>query len=167
MARGLRAIGAEIERMHEYERLGLCAPEWVAVRAVAARAAAMVEGLPITIDVLAELEIVADPIVGQVFQNLFDNTRKHAGPVSGVTVRARDGAAGLVIAVEDDGIGIPAADKERVFERGVGHGTGIGLFLVREILGITGIAITETGEAGRGARFELHVPPGQYRFVQP
>ena len=42
---------------------------------------------------------------------------------------------------------------------------GMGLFLAREILAITGITITETGEAGKGARFELHVPEGGYQVA--
>ena len=41
---------------------------------------------------------------------------------------------------------------------------GIGLILVREILAITGISITETGEYGTGARFVMRVPKGNYRF---
>jgi signal transduction histidine kinase len=65
---------------------------------------------------------------------------------------------------EDDGIGITRKDKSRIFERGIGQNTGLGLFLVREILSITGITIAETGEAGKGARFEIHVPWGRYAF---
>ena len=40
----------------------------------------------------------------------------------------------------------------------------MGLFLTREILGITGITIEETGEPGKGARFEMLIPKGMYRF---
>jgi signal transduction histidine kinase len=69
--------------------------------------------------------------------------------------------------VEDDGPGIPEENKERIFEKGFGNNTGLGLFLTREILGITGITIRETGEPGTGARFELTVPPGSYRFTDP
>jgi len=42
--------------------------------------------------------------------------------------------------------------------------TGYGLFLASEILGITELSIVETGE-GSGARFEIRVPRGTYRFV--
>ena len=54
-------------------------------------------------------------------------------------------------------------EKEVIFERGVGKNTGLGLFLAREILALTGIAVRETGVPGRGARFELVVPPGAFR----
>ena len=52
--------------------------------------------------------------------------------------------------------------KERIFLKGVGKNTGYGLFLAREILGITEISIRETGTSGKGARFEILVPPGRY-----
>lgn len=45
----------------------------------------------------------------------------------------------------------------------VGKNTGLGLFLSREILSITGITLTEAGDPGKGARFEITVPDGIYR----
>ncbi|MDD1694555.1 MAG: ATP-binding protein, partial [Methanoregula sp.] len=63
------------------------------------------------------------------------------------------------------GAGIAVEDKKRLFERGFGHHTGLGLFLSREILAITGITITENGEPGKGARFEILVPDGTWRSV--
>jgi signal transduction histidine kinase len=46
---------------------------------------------------------------------------------------------------------------------GFGKNNGLGLALSREILSITGITIKETGEPGKGARFEMTVPKGMYR----
>ena len=77
----------------------------------------------------------------------------------------QDSKKGLVISVEDDGVGISDDDKRHLFERGFGKNTGLGLFLSREILAITGITIKETGDPGNGARFELTVPKGNYRSV--
>ena len=51
----------------------------------------------------------------------------------------------------------------RIFVQGYGNHTGLGLFLCREIFGITGITITETGIFGSGARFEIAVPQGRWR----
>ena len=65
---------------------------------------------------------------------------------------------------EDNGSGIPEDEKDLVFGRGYGRNTGLGLFLTREILAITGLSIRETGEAGKGARFEIHIPKGVYRI---
>jgi signal transduction histidine kinase len=81
-----------------------------------------------------------------------------------IRIASQESGDGLLISVEDDGTGIPEADKKRLFERGFGHNTGLGLFLSREILAITGIMITGTGEPGKGARFEILVPKGGYRF---
>jgi signal transduction histidine kinase len=61
-------------------------------------------------------------------------------------------------------VGIETAEKGRIFERGVGKNTGMGLFLTREILGITQISIEETGVPGKGARFEIRIPKGTWRF---
>jgi signal transduction histidine kinase len=68
---------------------------------------------------------------------------------------------------EDDGIGVQETDKDRIFEKGFGKNTGLGLFLSREILSITGLAMRETGISGKGARFEILVPNGKYRFTRP
>jgi signal transduction histidine kinase len=86
--------------------------------------------------------------------------------VTAITVgceRAPDG--GLFIVVEDNGVGIPVDEKEKIFEKGFGKNTGFGLFLVREILAITGITIRETGTPGEGARFEISVPKEGFRLT--
>ncbi|HUT39460.1 MAG TPA: ATP-binding protein, partial [Methanoregula sp.] len=70
----------------------------------------------------------------------------------------------LLLFFADNGNGIPDAIKEKIFERGYGKQKGMELFLVREILSITGITIKETGTFGKGARFEMLVPKGAYRF---
>ncbi|MEM2123977.1 MAG: ATP-binding protein, partial [Methanolinea sp.] len=69
----------------------------------------------------------------------------------------------LLVAWEDDGVGIPGEEKERIFEYKYGKNTGLGLFLVHEILAATGISVRETGTPGRGARFEIRVPHRLWR----
>lgn len=90
-----------------------------------------------------------------------------AGAVASATAGAGAGGGGGgrgVIIVEDDGLGIPEDVKGRIFDQAFGRHTGYGLFLSREILGITGMTISETGEEGRGARFEISVPRENYRW---
>ena len=70
----------------------------------------------------------------------------------------RESGSGVIIVFEDNGIGIPANQKEAIFNRKAFRDTGLGLFLVREILTLTGITISETGIPGHGARFEIRVP---------
>jgi signal transduction histidine kinase len=66
---------------------------------------------------------------------------------------------------EDNGGGIDRETKKHLFKHGFGKHTGFGLFLIREILSITGITIDENGEPGKGARFEIIVPNDMYRFI--
>lgn len=70
----------------------------------------------------------------------------------------------ITLVCEDDGVGVKNEDKERIFEQGVEKNTGMGLFLSREILLITGISILENGIAGSGARFEIRIPNRMWRF---
>ena len=72
----------------------------------------------------------------------------------------------LMIICHDDGRGIPVSEKENIFLHKYGKNTGIGLFLAREILSITGLTIRENGEPGKGARFEIQVPAGKFRRLQ-
>ncbi|NLB00151.1 MAG: sensor histidine kinase, partial [Methanomicrobiales archaeon] len=110
------------------------------------------------------LAVYADPMLSRVFANLMDNTLRHGESATRIRVRYRLEEDGdLTLIWEDDGAGVPAEEKSRIFNRGVGKNTGLGLFLIREILGITGISIAETGEPGKGARFEIRVSHGMYR----
>ncbi|MEN6342656.1 MAG: HAMP domain-containing sensor histidine kinase, partial [Methanospirillum sp.] len=100
----------------------------------------------------------------KVFYNLIDNALRYGGPgLTMIRVSSKESAAGLITVCEDDGVGISEEDKQHLFVRGFGKNTGFGLFLSREILGITGISIRENGEPGKGARFEMTVPKGVYR----
>lgn len=64
---------------------------------------------------------------------------------------------------EDDGVGIPTEYKKAIFKREYFRNTGFGLNLSQEILGITELTISETGQPGLGARFEILVPKGKFR----
>jgi signal transduction histidine kinase len=119
--------------------------------------------LEVSVD-LSGLEIFADPMLEKVFYNFIDNTMRHGEQVKKIGVSCRKEKDGLLLLYEDDGVGVAPEDKERIFDRGFGKNTGLGLFLVRAILRVTQITVSETGEQGKGVRFELHVPDGAYRF---
>ncbi|MCX6684124.1 MAG: PAS domain S-box protein [Methanoregula sp.] len=156
------AIRHQIEFARTYENLGVCAPQWQDLRQVIARLPKIL--IPVQADIPA-VEIFADPMLVLVFANLLDNTQRHGQDVSSIQVTLDEKPEGLSIFWNDDGVGIPEDEKEKIFDRGVGKNTGLGLFLVREILDITHITIRETGEPGKGVRFEMTVPKGQYRFL--
>ena len=92
-----------------------------------------------------------------------DDAARHGGKFTTIRFSLGESGNDRLIVCEDDGNGIPAEEKEKIFERGLGKNTGMGLFLAREILSITGITITETGEPGKGARFAMTVLKGMYR----
>ncbi len=145
-----------------YQEIGLKNPQWQEITSLVNNLHA--GPLRIVSDV-AGLKIFADPLLSKVFTNLLDNTVRHGGQVTTVTITATKTGSGLVLSWEDDGVGIEQADKERIFDRNFGKNTGLGLFLVREILSLTGITVKENGVPGRGARFEITVPEGAYRFT--
>jgi signal transduction histidine kinase len=100
---------------------------------------------------------LADPLLLKVIYNLMENAIRHGQTVTRISSyweKKSDGCVDWII--EDDGIGIPLSLKKSIFSREVGKNTGLGLFLAREILAITGITIQEVGGEGEGARFLMN-----------
>ena len=116
-------------------------------------------------DISSDIEIFTDPLIFKVIYNLMDNAVRYSGKIPTIRFSIQDSADDIVIVCEDDGIGVSPDEKETIFERGYGKNTGLGLALSREILNITGISLTEAGEIGKGARFEITVPKGMWRSV--
>ena len=110
------------------------------------------------------LQVYADPLLEKVFENLIDNSLRHGEHVRNIEVGCEKRGTGLVLLYRDDGAGIPDTEKEKIFEKGFGKNTGLGLFLIREILAITGLSIRECGQYGSGVLFEIQVPEGGFRF---
>ena len=155
----------QIEFTKTYEDIGVKAPQWQNVAEQMAVLKPLLEGTGVRLSVLTgNLEIYADPLLAKVFENLLDNSLRHGEHVRQITVKYTERDEGLILIYQDDGAGIPSHDKKHIFEKGFGKNTGLGLFLTREILSITGITITETGLFGGGVQFELHVPAGSYRL---
>jgi PAS domain S-box-containing protein len=159
-------IADMIQFTKEYEQIGTGVPVWQDLATVITAAGKGIIPGQFTLinDLPATTEVFADPMLEKVFFNLLDNAVRHGGRVTQVRVSSRPSGEDLVIVWEDNGVGIPAGEKEYIFDRGFGKNTGLGMFLVREILSLTGISIMETGEPGRGARFEMTVHGGAYRI---
>jgi len=160
-------IERQITFTQYYQELGVVAPEWQNVNASIRKAVA---GLPMR-DIHIEVdpknpEVFADRLFEKVFYNLIDNALRYGGDqMKTIRVFSQESDRGLRIFCEDDGVGITDEEKKHIFTRGFGKNTGFGLFLSQEILSITGITIAETGMPGKGARFEITVPKGAYRFA--
>ena len=150
--------------MRDYPAIGVQPAQWLGLRATAGRAARGVGlGNVAVEDSLPAVAVLADPLLERVFATLIENAVRHGGGVTRILLGAEPADDGLVLVVEDDGAGVPWADKERIFERGFGRNTGLGLFLAREILESMGMTIAEAGVPGHGARFEIRIPHGRVR----
>ncbi len=161
-------ISSMIRFTKEYEQIGVHSPSWQNVHMLVNDVAkeAPLEYIKIKNDIPVSAEVFADPLFVKVCYNLMDNAIRYGGKITTIRFYVEECDEDKIIVCEDDGNGVPIEDKERIFERGYGKNTGLGLSLSREILGITGITICEKGEQGKGARFEITVPNGKWRFIE-
>jgi len=159
-------INQQITFTKHYQDIGVQAPQWQNVHDTIASAVTLLDLSSVTVQIpFSDIEIYADPLLGKVFYNLLENAVRHGHATSIVQFSSHVNGDALTIACEDNGGGIDRETKKHLFKRGYGKNTGFGLFLIREILSITGITIDENGEPGKGARFEITVPNGTYRFI--
>jgi len=150
----------------DYQDIGIAPPEWQDVRQTVIKSCAGIRLGEITLDVEIEgVGIYADRLLSSVFSHLIENAIRHGEKTTRIRLFCEESFEELHIVCEDDGIGIPPEAKEKIFHRQFFSRTGLQMYLVQEILSITGISIRETGIYGTGACFELRVPKGGYRFL--
>ncbi|WP_440950566.1 response regulator [Methanosphaerula subterraneus] len=161
------AIKKQIQFTAEYQDIGATPPHWHRLQDVVWRAGTSLRRYGVTLKTdLNDIEIYADALLERVFSNLFENSLSHGITVTEISVSWSPAGDDLLLIVEDNGQGVPAELKEKIFSMGYGSSTGYGLFLIREILDMTGITIREAGIPGAGARFEIRVPKETYRMPQ-
>lgn len=166
ISRQMEMITHLLEIAREYEQMGISAPVWCDMQPILADCAQEVfaGSVKLVNNLPTGFEIFADKMIGKVMYNLFDNAKYHGMHVTRITVAfSRDGETGI-FSVEDDGVGVPDSEKSRIFLKGVGSRSGLGLYLAQEILSLTGLKIRETGTPGKGARFEILIPPTMSRI---
>jgi signal transduction histidine kinase len=160
-------IQRQIAFTRDYQDIGVRSPQWRNLETCIKTIISLrtLKGIFLEVD-LDSLEIYADPMIEKVFVNLIDNSLRHGEDVSQIRFSySRPGdSSSLCLVYEDNGVGIPAPIKDRIFDKGFGRHTGFGLFLSREILAITQLTIRENGVPGQGARFEISVPGDKFRF---
>ena len=105
----------------------------------------------------------------QVLLNLLSNALKFCSPDGWIEVEARSAGRSLLLAVSDDGPGVPVGERETVFDKfrqsvkpvaGRSHGTGLGLSICREIVQRHGGRIWVESSSRGGARFVVELPRG-------
>ncbi len=161
----IESIRNQMAFVRSLQDLGITSPAWQSVKKVFNEAVLLHPSSTIDIRVeMDDIELYADPLFPRVFYNLVANSIQHGDhQLTKIRLSAKKSGESLILIYEDNGKGIPIDEKEKIFEFGFGMGTGFGLFLIRELLGFTGITITETGEPGKGAKFEILVPKGKFR----
>jgi DNA-binding response OmpR family regulator len=155
-----------VEFTGEYQKIGVKSPVWKNARRLVDESGKYSDLGAVRLEnsIPAAVEVYADPLIEKVFFNLIDNAVRYGKKTTTIRFRYAGTDSGGTIVCEDDGIGIPAEEKEKIFAFEYGMNTGLGLFLAREILSITGITIRETGIPGEGARFEMKCPKGAIRI---
>jgi len=172
LLRKLQAIqqsSAEIQNLIEftgqYQNLGETVPKWQTLEKLFKTR--IIQGLLSDLNLVLDLkgiEIFADNMLEKVIYNLVENSVRHGKNLTQIRLSRLEESGAMIIWYEDDGGGILYEEKEKVFKKGFGKNTGLGLFLIREILSITGISIIENGRPGDGVRFEIRAPAGKWRI---
>lgn len=154
-----------IEFTGEYQKIGVRSPVWHNARILVDMSEKYTNTGTVRIEntLPDSLEIFADPLIMKVFSNLIDNAVRYGKTITAITFRYEVSGEGGTIFCEDDGVGVADGEKEKIFAYEYGLNTGLGLFLAKEILTITGITIRETGIPGKGARFEIRCPQNAIR----
>lgn len=175
--RELDALTQMVEELLELSRIESGrVPLRLAPTAVAAVVAPVVERLrpqaeraelALTVNVPADLPLVLidGPRVQQVLGNLLHNAIKFTPAGGTIAIDAREADGALLVRVTDDGVGIPAGDLPRIFERFYkadrarsGGGTGLGLAIARHIVQAHGGQIWARSKEGEGSRFYFTLP---------
>lgn len=161
IASAINQIESIFDYAKTYERLGAEELTYLKVEGSIEEAIQLFtepKGARLEID-LNGLTVLADSLLRQLFYNLIDNSLKHGERVSRIKVFFKQTDRDeLKLIYEDNGVGIPRAEKERIFKEGYGKGTGYGLHLIGKMCEVYGWTIQETGEEGKGAQFTVTLP---------
>jgi signal transduction histidine kinase len=125
--------------------------------------------ITVTTDFADSCEALIDPTrMRQVFANLLDNAIKYTAPGGKVTIATRCEGTNVVVSVRDNGMGIPAEEQGKIWDRlyrgdksRSQRGLGLGLSLVRAIVRAHDGKVQVISEPGHGSEFTVRIPAGQ------
>jgi PAS domain S-box-containing protein len=157
-------IQALIDFTRQYQDLGINPPKWQRVEEIMKKRniASLLSDVSVSLPD-EHIEVYADPMFEKVLYNLIDNSIRHGEKVTLISLSYVNHDPDIILRYTDNGVGISTEDKKKIFKKGFGKNTGLGLFLIREILHLTGIIISEEGIPGNGVRFDMIVPAGAFR----
>jgi len=161
----VKSIESQLEFSKAYDSMGTQPPRWQNADEVFREAWAMglAAGLQKKTD-LEDLELLADTLLVRAFGLLMDNTKQHGVGATTIEMRYERHGDSLIVIYEDDGCGIKPEEKPLIFNQGYGKHNGLGLFLAKQVLEMSGMSVRECGAPGVGARFEITVPAGGWRL---
>ena len=150
----------------EYQEIGTNRPSWTNLATIIRKVITLFhEEQDMIISTIPEhLEVYVDPLFEKVFFVLIDNALRHGMQVTGIRISHTEGHE-LRVYCEDNGVGIPADEKDTIFRKGIGKNTGLGLYLAREIMTINGCTLKEIGSPGTGGVFEIVIPADKWRDI--
>jgi len=145
-----------------YEKIGVEQPSEIDVAQCFNQAATLLPNLG-TIKVVNDcqgLYVTADSLLKQLFYNFLDNSLKYGEKVTQIRLSYTKEKDRVKLFYEDDGVGVPEANKLKLFHEGfsTGKSTGLGLFLIKKMVEVYGWTIAEEGEPGTGAKFTITIP---------
>lgn len=114
-------------------------------------------------NIIASIDV---SLISRLLQNLLDNAVKYGRPNGGIWVSLCKKEGEIQLSVKDDGMGIPAEHREKIWQRfyqadpsrSGDNGAGLGLSMVKKIAEIHGGYMSLTSEEGKGSTFTLHLP---------
>ena len=115
---------------------------------------------------LSSLEVYGDSLLEKVIFNLIENSIRHGGDITRINFGLTLTGETLTWYIQDDGTGVADEEKEEIFRTSETNNKRKGLFLVDQVLSACRMKICECGIYGQGARFEVLVPPGLYKFIK-
>jgi two-component system phosphate regulon sensor histidine kinase PhoR len=165
----LERLAADVDRVSRLTKSLLTLARMEAIGEGEGESAATVEapeGIDLNVEADEDLVAQADPVLlRQVLIGLLTNAYKHTIPPGVVNLRARREDSSVLIEVEDTGAGIPAGERDRVFDRfyrGSGslerEGFGLGLAIAKRMIDVMGGAISVASEEGKGSTFTIRLP---------
>ena len=155
----------QLDFLKAYQEIGLKGPVWQDIGAMISRMPLPFSEKGIELKIQTnDAEILADPQLEKVFFNLFDNSLKHGIGLSHISISLLDKPNFVELIYQDDGKGIPKENREHLFNIGLEGDHGVGLFLTKKILAMTGMTISEEGEPGKGVKFVIRVHRSNIRF---
>jgi signal transduction histidine kinase len=145
-----------------------CDPAEIAAGVIESAETHLPASISLSLDADGSPQIACDPNkLRQVLVNLVDNAVKYSPKGGEVILRVRSDNGSCQIDVSDEGLGIPAGEQARIFEKfyrldpqqtqGVG-GSGLGLYICRELVERMDGRLTVESEPGRGSRFSVVLP---------